>query len=310
MIDYYETKAHPITKRMVLEAYRKVKSSGGSAGVDEQSLCDYSEKLPQNLYKLWNRMTSGSYMPSALKKVMIPKESGGKRTLGIPTVEDRIAQQVVKAYLEPKVDGTFHDDSYGYRPGKNAQQAMNSVEKRCSSKYSWVVDLDIKSFFDTIDHDLMMKAVEHYTNEKWILLYVSRWLKIGTMDENEVVGKRLNGTPQGGVISPLLANIYLHFAFDKWMELKHPYIRFERYCDDIIIHTRSRKQAEFIKDKISERLTQCKLQLNESKTQIVYCRNYNHLEKGDKVQFDFLGYTFRPRFCPTKMVGNYCSPDV
>ncbi|SHN45656.1 reverse transcriptase domain-containing protein [Chitinophaga sp. CF418] len=202
MIDYYETKAHPITKRMVLDAYKKVKSNKGSAGVDEQSLEDYGKNLPQNLYKLWNRMTSGSYQPSLVKRVAIPKSSGGKRILGIPTVEDRIAQQVVKAYLEPKVDGTFHDDSYGYRPAKNAQQALNMVEKRCSNAYPWVLDLDIKSFFDTIDHNLMMKAVEHYTREKWILLYIRRWLEIGTMDGNEVVGKRLNGTPQGGVLAP------------------------------------------------------------------------------------------------------------
>ena len=245
-------------------------------------------------------MTSGSYMPFPVKEVKIPKKSGGERSLGIPTVEDRIAQQVIKNYLEPKVDGSFHENSYGYRPGKSAHQAIAKTEMRCSKEYPWVIDLDIKSFFDSIDHELMMKGVAHYTQEKWVLLYVERWLKAGVVKAKGVVGERVNGTPQGGVISPLLANIFLHFAFDKWMELKHPFIRFERYCDDIIIHCRTEKQAEFIKDKISQRLAQCKLELNEGKTQIVYCRNKNHFEKHCNVQFDFLGYTFRPRYCPTK----------
>jgi RNA-directed DNA polymerase len=200
MIDYYETKALPITKRMVLEAYKKVKSNGGSAGIDEQSLNDYAMQLPRNLYKLWNRMTSGSYMPLPVKQVMITKSSGGERALGIPTVEDRIAQQVVKAYLEPKVEDTFHLDSYDYRPGKDAQQAMIAVEQRCSTAYPWVVDLDIKSFFDSIDHELMMKAVTYYTKEKWILLYVKRCLEAGIINGEEIVGKRLNGMPQGGVM--------------------------------------------------------------------------------------------------------------
>ena len=293
MIDYYETKAHPITRKMVWEAYKKVKSKGGSAGIDEQSLENYAVKLPENLYKLWNRMSSGSYFPLPVKEVKIPKSSGGSRTLGIPTVEDRIAQQVVKSYLEPKVDSGFHPDSYGYRPGRNAHQAIASAASRCSSYYSWVVDLDIKGFFDNLDHELMMKALQYYTMEKWVLLYVERWLKTGTEGKGGME-TREKGTPQGGVISPLLANIFLHFAFDKWMERTYPYIRFERYCDDLIIHAQTEKQAEFIKDKISHRLKECKLELNESKTHIVYCRNDHHQGRHRLMQFDFLGTLLGP----------------
>ncbi len=299
MIDYYETKEHPITRKMVLEAYSKVKSNAGSAGIDGQSLAAYSENLSGKLYKLWNRMTSGSYIPSPVREVKIPKSSGGTRCLGIPTVEDRIAQQVVKSYLEPKVESSFHPDSFGYRPGRNAHMALLSTEMRCTNQYAWVVDLDIKGFFDNLNHELLMKALQHYTKEKWILLYISRWLKAGVVSEGKLKEKEI-GTPQGGLISPLLANIFLHFAFDKWMEKYYSYIRFERYCDDIVVHARSEKQALYIKDKIAERLNQCKLSLNESKTQIVYCRNENHREQHKKVQFDFLGYTFRPRMCPTK----------
>lgn len=265
MIDYYETKEHPITRKMVLEAYSRVKSNAGSAGIDGQSLADYSKNLSKNLYKLWNRMTSGSYFPSPVKEVKIPKSSGGTRSLGIPTIEDRIAQQVAKSYLEPKVESSFHPDSFGYRPGRNAHMALERTEMRCSNQYAWVVDLDIKGFFDNLDHDLLMKALQCYTKEKWILLYISRWLKAGVVSESFLKESEI-GTPQGGVISPLLANIFLHFAFDKWMEKFHPNIRFERYCDDIIVHARSEKQAMFIKDKIAERLKDCKLQLNESNT--------------------------------------------
>lgn len=299
MIDYYETKEHPITKKMVLEAYSKVKSNAGSAGIDGQSLANYSLNLKGNLYKLWNRMTSGSYFPSPVKEVKIPKSSGGTRSLGIPTVEDRIAQQVAKSYLEPMVENSFHPDSFGYRPGRNAHMALARTEMRCSNKYAWVVDLDIKGFFDNLNHDLLMKALQYYTKEKWILLYISRWLKVGIMSEG-ILKERKIGTPQGGVISPLLANIFLHFAFDKWMEKYYPYIRFERYCDDIIVHAQSEKQALYIKDRIALRLKECKLELNESKTHIVYCRNEIHREKHEQVQFDFLGYTFRPRMCPTE----------
>ena len=292
MIDYYETKQHPITKKMVLEAYKKVKANKGSAGVDGQSLEDFAEQRTANLYKIWNRMTSGSYYPKSVKEVQIPKKSGGTRGLGIPTVSDRIAQQVVKSYLEPKVEGSFHENSYGYRPNKSAHQALEESRNRCNT-YGWVIDLDIRGFFDNIDHELMMRAVEWYTKEKWVLMYVERWLKAGIMREGLVMS-RDKGTPQGGVISPLLANIYLHFTFDMWMKKTHPSMPFERYCDDVIVHCWSESQAKFMKDKIAERMKECKLELNEDKTQIVYCKNYRRTEKHKQISFTFLGYTFRP----------------
>jgi len=297
MIDYYETKTQPITRKMVWEAYKLVRENKGSAGIDQQSLESYAQDLKGNLYKLWNRLTSGSYFPSEVREVKIPKKSGGYRSLGIPTVDDRIAQQVVKSYLEPTIDGSFHPDSYGYRKGKNAHQAIEMAYKRCY-KYSWVIDLDIKGFFDNIDHELMMKALSRYTQEKWVLMYVGRWLKANVAGEHGNV-QRTKGTPQGGVISPLLANIYLHFTFDKWMERYHPEILFERYCDDIILHCATQNQAELIKRVVAERFRECKLELNADKTHLVYCKSMGHRRNYSQVSFDFLGYTFRPRLWRT-----------
>lgn len=312
MIDYYETKTHPITKRMVLDAYKHVRDNRGSAGVDGQSIGNYAENLSKNMYKLWNRMTSGSYMPSLVKEVLIPKKSGGYRGLGIPTVEDRIAQQVVKSYLEPKIDSTFHSSSFGYRRGRSAHDALAQAHRWCKH-LSWVIDMDIKGFFDNIDHDLMMKAVRHYTTEKWILLYIERWLKAGVLKEAGIVSRE-KGTPQGGVISPLLSNIFLHFAFDRWLEINYPYIKFERYCDDIIVHCASQQQAEFLKSKISQRLEQCKLELSLEKTQIVYCPNKKHPSGYKNRSFDFLGYTFRPHWINNpnggKLVFTPCMSNV
>lgn len=299
MIDYYETKQHPITKKMVLDAYRKVRANKGSAGIDTQSLEQFEERLTDNLYKIWNRMTSGSYHPKAVREVQIPKKSGGCRGLGIPTVSDRIAQQVVKSYLEPKVEVSFHQDSYGYRPNKSAHDALAKTVRNCGY-YSWVVDLDIRGFFDNIDHELLMKAVRVYTDEKWIIVYIERWLKVEVAREGKV-HKREKGTPQGGVISPLLANIFLHFVFDKWMEKHHVSMPFERYCDDAIIHCTTWNQAVFIKNAVTKRMRECKLELNNEKTKIVYCKNSVHREVNPApVAFTFLGHTFRPLGRPTK----------
>lgn len=299
MIDYYETKTNPITKKMVLEAYKKVRENGGSAGVDQQDLESYAKDLPKNLYKLWNRLTSGSYFPSPVREVKIPKRAGGFRRLGIPTVEDRIAQQVVKNYLEPTIEHTFHPDSYGYRPGRSAHDALETADKRCR-EFKWVLDVDIKGFFDNLDHELLIKGLERYTKEKWVIMYVKRWLNARILNSDNVLIDRSTGTPQGGVISPLLANIYLHFTFDKWIEKYYPHVRFERYCDDIIIHCVSQSQTEFMKRVIAKRFNECRLELNESKTHIVYCKNRFRKEKHKNVSFDFLGYTFRPRIWKTR----------
>lgn len=279
---------------MVFEAWLRVKANKGAAGVDGVSIAQFERKLKDNLYKVWNRMSSGTYFPPPVRRVMIPKADGGERPLGIPTVGDRIAQMVAKQYLEPEVEPKFHPDSYGYRPNKSAIDAVGQARQRCW-RNDWVLDLDIKGFFDNIDHALMMRAVRKHTDCKWILLYVERWLKAPVIDENENEQARKIGTPQGGVISPLLANIFLHHAFDTWMAQSYPRISFERYADDVVVHCRSESQARHIKRAIEERLRLCKLELHPDKTRIVYCKDGNRPGSYVNTSFDFLGYTFRPR---------------
>ncbi|MFK4505183.1 group II intron reverse transcriptase/maturase [Bradyrhizobium daqingense] len=230
----------PITKRMVWEAYKLVKK-GKAAGVDGQSLEDFAGDLENHRYRLWNRLVSGSYFPPPVRRVEIPKAGGGIRPLGIPTVADRIAQMVVKRCLEPVLDGEFDPDSYGYRPGKSAHQAIEQARKRCW-QHDWVVDLDIKSFFDTIDHELLMRAVYRHTKADWIRLYIERWLKAPVEMPDGSVRARTTGRSQGGVVSPILANLFLHYVFDVWMKGSYPHIPFERYADDIICHCRTRKR--------------------------------------------------------------------
>lgn len=293
------TKPFQISKQMVRSAYLQVKRSKGSSGFDNESMEIFEKDLQNNLYKIWNRMSSGTYFPPPVLEVEIPKADGKVRKLGIPTISDRIAQTIVKQYLEPKVEPHFHEDSYGYRPNKSALQAIHQARWRCW-RDNWVLDLDIKSFFDTIDHRLMMAAVKKFTDSAWMLLYIERWLKADVITKE---GKRQNrdiGTPQGGVISPLLANIYLHFTFDKWMKENYSHVHFERYADDIVIHCRSLKQLEMIRNKVSKRFTECKLSLNLAKTKIVYCKDANRKENWKDIAFDFLGYTFRPRLARDK----------
>ncbi|MEC4115309.1 group II intron reverse transcriptase/maturase, partial [Myroides pelagicus] len=221
----------PITKQMVWEAYRKVKSNKGSAGVDEETLIDFDADLSKNLYKLWNRLSSGSYFPQSVKAVEIPKGNGGTRTLGIPTIADRIAQEVVKSYIEPRLEAVFVPSSYGYRPHKSAHDAIEQVRTNVRN-YGWVIDMDIKSFFDEVDHDLLLKALSKHVTEKWVMLYIKRWLASPVSRNGVLEHKVGKGTPQGGVISPLLANLYLHYVLDKWLEKHYPNVRFVRYADD------------------------------------------------------------------------------
>lgn len=277
-----------------MEAYKRVKENKGAAGVDEESIADFGKDLENNLYKIWNRMSSGSYFPPPVKTVEIPKSDGKKRKLGIPTVADRIAQMIVKMYFEPIVEPYFHPDSYGYRPKKSAIQALDVTRKRCW-KYDWVIDIDIKGFFDNIDHELMMRVVQKHTQEPWILLYVQRWLKAPAQENNGNIGKRTKGTPQGGVISPLLANMFLHYAFDEWMRRNYPQNPFARYADDMVVHCQTEKEAIELQEAIKERLQECKLELHPEKTKIVYCKDSNRTGSGQNEKFDFLGYTFRPR---------------
>jgi group II intron reverse transcriptase/maturase len=291
MIDYHETKSQPISRFMVLQAYREVRANKGSGGVDEMTWTDLEAKLPENIYLLWNRLSSGSYFPKPVKQVEIAKKDGGIRKLGIPTLLDRIAQQVVRAYLEPKLDPLFHPDSYAYRKGRNAHQAIAKAQER-SFNHDWILDLDIRKFFDTIDHKLLLKALKHYCNEAWVLMYVKRWLKAGIVTKEGMYTDSLTGTPQGGVISPLLANLYLHVVFDKWMQVNHPEKPFERYADDIIVHCKSDKQAKYMLNKIGKRLKACKLTLHPEKTKIVNLRGRS--EKKYPRSCNFLGFTLKP----------------
>lgn len=289
-----KAKPFSISKVVVVEAYKKVKANKGTAGVDEQSITDFEKNLKDNLYKIWNRMSSGTYFPPAVRTVPIPKTNGGVRYLGIPTVGDRIAQMVVKMYLEPMVEPKFHRDSFGYRPNKSAKEAVSTARERCW-KYDWVLDLDIKGFFDNLDHELVMRAVGKYTDCRWILLYIERWLKAPAQRSEGEVVPRDKGTPQGGVISPLLANVFLHLAFDEWMSKTQPQIPFERYADDIIVHCRTEEEAKALKESIEQRLARCKLQLHPEKTKIVYCKDDRRGKKYPITSFVFLGFEFRSR---------------
>jgi RNA-directed DNA polymerase len=289
-----KTKPFNISKHVVWEAYLRVKANQGAAGIDEQSIADFEKDVKNNLYKIWNRMSSGSYFPPPVRTVTIPKSNGGQRKLGIPTVGDRIAQMVVKLYLEPEVEGHFHPDSYGYRPGKSALDAVGQARERCW-KYDYVIDLDIKGFFDNLAHSLIMRAVKKHTNSEWILLYIERWLKAPVQLESGTLVNRDRGTPQGSVISPLLANLFMHHAFDQWMREHHPYAPFERYADDAVIHCTSEQQAKYVLTAIAKRLAQCKLELHPEKTKIVYCKDGKRKGSSEHECFDFLGFTFRPR---------------
>lgn len=288
-----KTKPYAISKNIVYEAYLKVKANKGSAGIDEQSLEGFEQNLKDNLYKIWNRMSSGSYFPPAVKAVEIPKKAGGIRILGIPTVADRIAQMTVKLYFEPSVEPYFHVDSYGYRPKKSAIQAIEITRKRCW-KYNWVLEFDIKGLFDNINHDLLMKAVDKHTQTDWIKLYIKRWLK-APFQTKEEIRERTSGTPQGGVISPVLANLFLHYTFDKWMAIYHPNNPFARYADDAVIHCKTEEEAKEILQSLEKRMKECKLELHPDKTKIVYCKDADRKEEHENISFDFLGYTFRPR---------------
>ncbi len=287
-------KPFEISKAMVWEAFKSVKRSGGGPGVDGQTMEDFERDLKSNLYKIWNRMSSGSYLPPPVLRVNIPKADGGQRELGIPTIGDRIAQAVAKRYLEAIVEPQFHEDSYGYRPKRSAIDAIAKARQRCW-RDDWVVDLDIRKFFDSLDHDLVMRAVQRFTDCRWVLLYTKRWLKADVQLQDGTRLAREIGTPQGGVISPLLANIFLHLAFDRWMFEETPNIHFERYADDIVVHCRSRKQAEWALMRIKNRLAKCKLQLHPDKTRMVYCKDSRRSGEWQWQSFDFLGYTFRPR---------------
>jgi len=298
MIFNEQHKTQPISRLQVYEAFKRVRANKGSAGVDGITIDEVGNNIRKYLYPLWNRMSSGSYFPQPVRQVLIPKGNGKMRPLGIPTIVDRVAQQVIATELEAVVDKRFSPSSYGYRPNKSAHEAIEQCRMNCM-KYSWVIDLDIKGFFDNIDHELLMKAVSYYTQAKHIQLYVERWLNAPIeLPDGTVKQPNGKGTPQGGVISPVLANIFLDIVFDKWVSKISPDTPFERYADDIVIHCRNIKEALRLLEKIKQRLRDCKLELNQEKSKIVYCRRNQKRQPPFKVRyqkFDFLGYTFKPR---------------
>jgi RNA-directed DNA polymerase len=299
-----ETKSVPVSKQQVWLAYKKVRSNAGSAGIDQVSMDEYDAHRSDHLYKLWNRLASGSYFPAPVKEVEIPKKDGKMRKLGIPTISDRVAQMVVKDYLEPRFEKLFTPHSYGYRPGKNAHQALSAVRENVRM-LDWVIDLDIKGFFDTIDHGKLMLALEKHVSEKWCLMYIERWLQTPVQTKTgELVEKQGKGTPQGGVISPLLANLFLHYAMDKWLEQTHSAVRYVRYADDAVLHCKSKVQAEYVLRNVRKRMKQCGLELHPEKTRLVYCKDYRRQEQHESVKFDFLGYSFQPRTAKSKRDGS------
>lgn len=292
-----KTKSFNIDKRLLVQAFKQVKKKTkkkGACGVDGVFIKDFEDKIGNNLYKLWNRISSGSYFPAPVLQVKIPKDDGGERKLGIPTIGDRVVQTLVKNILEPDIDKIFHEDSYGFRSNKSGHMAVEKATQRCNDK-DWVLDIDIKEFFDSIPHDLLMKAVKLHTDCKWIIMLIERWLKAPIQLEDGSIIERTKGTPQGGVISPLLANLFLHYAFDSWMDRKFNDIKFERYADDIICHCFTKKQALFFKRVLAKRFNEVGLKLHPIKTKITYCKDGRRKKSYPCISFDFLGFTFKPR---------------
>jgi group II intron reverse transcriptase/maturase len=286
-------KSYDIPKQLVWDAWLKVRSKDGAAGADGVTIPQFEENVKNNLYKLWNRMSSGSYFPGPVRAVEIPKK-GGTRVLGIPNVVDRIAQTVAALVLEPNVERVFHDDSYGYRPGRSPVDAVRVCRERCFKK-DWIVDLDVKAFFDSVSWELMLKAVARHTDQKWVLLYVERWLKAAMLMPDGTMVARVKGTPQGGPISPMIANIFLHYGFDLWIGRKFPGVQFERFADDVVVHCVTERQARYVREAIGRRLVEVGLELHPDKTKIVYCKDSRRRQEYELVSFTFCGYTFRPR---------------
>lgn len=289
-----KTKPFTISKQLVMQAWKLIKANAGSAGVDQQSIADFEIELKDNLYKIWNRMSSGTYFPPPVKAVLIPKKSGGERILGVPTVSDRVAQMVVKLIFEPNIEPHFLPDSYGYRPNKCALDAVGVTRIRCW-KYDWVVEFDIKGLFDNIDHDLLMKAVRKHTDNKWVILYIKRWLKTPMQLPDGSLQEKTKGVMQGGVISPILSNLFLHYVFDLWMTRQYPNLSWCRYADDGLVHCNTKQQAEQLFDALGKRFEECLLEIHPKKSKIVYCKDDSRRNNYPNTKFTFLGYDFRRR---------------
>jgi RNA-directed DNA polymerase len=286
-------KSFDISKAQVWEAFKRVKANKGAAGVDAVSIVEFEKDLSNNLYRIWNRMASGSYFPAPVKAVQIPKP-GGVRILGVPTVGDRVAQTVVAMALEARCESIFHDDSFGYRPRRSALQAVRRCRERCWRK-DWVLDLDVAKFFDSVDHALMVKAVKANTDKPWVVLYVKRWLTAPLALPDGTLQARDRGTPQGSAVSPVLANLFMHYAFDLFLAREFPAVQFERYADDAVVHCATERQARQVWAALDVRMGQVGLRLHPDKTKIVYCKDARRIGTAEHTSFTFLGYTFGPR---------------
>ncbi len=294
-----EGKSFQISQNEVLNAYKAVKANKGAGGVDGVELEEFNKDWKNRLYRLWNRMASGSYFPKPVRGVEIPKKNGKMRLLGIPTIEDRVAQMVLRNRLEPHIEPIFFEDSYGYRPNKSALDAVGAARERCF-RMKWVVEFDIVGLFDNINHEYLMKLVRHHSKEKWVNLYIERCLKAPMVLPNGTLQERTKGTPQGGVISPVLSGLFMHYAFDRWITQELPMCKWERYADDGIIHCVSKKQAVYVLDRLKERMKLCDLEIHPEKSKIIYCQRNNEKLEGENTQFIFLGYCFRPRMTKSK----------
>jgi RNA-directed DNA polymerase len=294
------TKSFAISKRQVWQAWKRVRANRGAAGIDQESIEGFEKNLAGNLYTIWNRMASGSYFPPPVKEVSIPKKDGGVRILGVPTVADRVAQTVAKEFLEQVLEPHFDPDSYGYRPSRSAKDAVRVTRQRCW-KYDWVLEFDVKGAFDNLDHDLLWKALRRHTDCKWVLLYVGRWLKAPSVAENGEIRPRDRGTPQGSVVGPVLMNLFMTYALDRWMRRNVGNCPFARYADDAVVHCSSEREALEVKRLLVERFAACGLELHPEKTRIVYCKDGRRRAAYPHVQFTFLGFTVGgrlPAFCP------------
>jgi RNA-directed DNA polymerase len=307
-----QRKVFEIPKALVWQSYQQVRSNKGAAGCDGQTIKEFDQNRDRNLYKIWNRLSSGSYFPPPVLEKKIPKGDGKERLLGIPTVADRVAQGAVKIHLERILEPEFDEDSYGYRPGKSAHEALETCKRRCW-KHSWVLELDIQAFFDCVRHDLILKALKHHQVPRWVMLYCQRWLEAPSVEsrEQQVLKKRTVGTPQGGVISPLLANLFLHYAFDQWMRRSHPNVPFERYADDAVCHCDTMREAKRLKRDLEKRMAEVGLTLHPQKTQVVYVDTFErwNVEKS----FTFLGYDFKLRVVKNSRTGKLkrvCMPGA
>jgi RNA-directed DNA polymerase len=290
-----QIKPFDISKWEVKKAWEEVRANRGAPGVDGQSIEDFEKNLQGNLYKIWNRMSSGSYFPPPVRAVEIPKpHGGGSRMLGIPAVADRVAQTVVARHLMRRVEPVFHSDSYGYRPGRSALDAVGKCRERCW-KRNWVVELDIQKFFDSVPWGLLLKAVDAHTDATWVKLYVRRWLAAPLVMPDGLLVARERGTPQGAPVSPVLANLFLHYAFDTWMAREYPSVWFERYADDAVLHCVTEAQAREVLAALADRMVEVGLRLHPDKTRIVYCKDGVRRGSYEHETFTFLGYTFRAR---------------